>query len=90
MASTCKKCGAQIIWIKTPRGKSMPVDAEPVTYWEKEKARGKVVTPNGEVISCEFTGELQTATGVGFISHWATCPFAENFRQKGGSRDDGR
>lgn len=73
----CKGCGAEIIWI----GK-MPCDPERVTYWAKPKAPGKVVTPNGEVISCVFEGDLQQATGVGYVSHWATCPQAGKFRRK--------
>ncbi len=73
----CKGGGAKIIWI----GK-MPCDPRPVTYWAKPKAPGKVVTPNGELISCVFEGDLQKATGVGYVSHWATCPQAGKFRRK--------
>ena len=72
----CKGCGAEIIWI----GK-IPCDPEPVTYWEKHKARGKVVTPNGQVVSCEFSGELAKSTGVGYITHFSTCPCADQFRK---------
>lgn len=77
----CRGCGAEIIWIKTPAGKSMPCDAQAVTYWAKEGAPGKVVTPNGEVISCEFTGELRDATGIGYVPHWYTCPDAGSFKK---------
>lgn len=77
----CRGCGAQIVWIPTVAGKSMPCDAKPVHYWEKPKAAGKVVTPNGEVISCEFEGDPQSATGIGYISHFSTCPQANNFRK---------
>ncbi len=31
MSDKCKGCGASIRWIKTTRGKSMPVDPEEVT-----------------------------------------------------------
>ena len=78
----CKGCGAEIIWIGTPGGKSIPCNPEEVTYWEKPKAKGKVVTPNGEVLSCEFTGDPNKATGLGYISHWSTCPCAGQFRRK--------
>lgn len=77
----CKGCGKQIIWIKTSAGKSMPCDHTPITYWQKEKAAGKVVTPNGEVLSCEFVGDLNQATGIGYISHYATCPQSAHFRR---------
>ena len=78
----CRGCGAQIIWIKTAAGKSMPCNAEAVRYWAKAKAAGKVVTPNGEVISCEFEGDAQAATGIGYVSHFSTCPKAKTFRKK--------
>lgn len=78
----CRACDAPIIWIRTPTGKSMPCDSKPVMYWKKPGAKGKVVTGNGEVISCEFEGDVQKATGIGFISHFGTCPKAKSFRKK--------
>jgi hypothetical protein len=77
----CRGCGADIIWIKTPGGKSMPCDPIPVMYWEKAKAPGKVVTPNGEIKNCVFEGDLDKATGVGYISHFSTCPQADRFKK---------
>lgn len=76
----CKACGAEIVWIATPR-KRMPCDAEPVTYWERKGAPGKVVTPNGILLSADFDGEPQSATGIGYVPHWATCPAADQFRK---------
>lgn len=78
----CKGCGQEIIWIMSPAGKVIPCDPEQVTYWQKPKAPGKVVTPNGMMLSCEFDGDLQQATGIGYIPHWATCPKAGEFRRK--------
>lgn len=78
----CKGCGAEIIWIMSPSGKLIPCDPEQVTYWQKTKANGKIVTPNGEVISCEFYGDPQSATGIGYVPHWATCPNADKFRRR--------
>lgn len=79
--SRCKHCGRPIVWVKTKSGKSMPCDIDLVFYWERAKAPGKVVTPSGEVISCDFRGEYGKATGVGYISHFATCPAAKNRRK---------
>ena len=76
----CKACGAQIRWIRTKSGKSMPCDPQPVPYWQRPKARGKVVTPGGDVISCVFMGELKSSNGVGYVPHWATCTKADLFR----------
>lgn len=78
---TCRSCGAPIIWIKTVQGKSMPCDPDEIVYWEKAGASGKIVTLNGEVISCKFEGEPNKATGIGYRPHWATCPHASSFRR---------
>ena len=80
--SRCRSCGAEIIWIKMASGKSMPVDPDPVTYWARPGAAGKVVTPNGEVYSCVFEGNLSQATGLGYISHFSTCPNAASHRRR--------
>lgn len=44
---------------------------------------GTIVTPNGETVSAEIVQPgTQDATGVGYISHFATCPVANMFRRK--------
>ncbi len=78
----CKGCGAEIIWIKSGGGKSIPCDPEQVLYWERSREKGKVVTTNGEVLSCVFEGDPQTATGIGYVSHWSTCPCAGQFKRR--------
>lgn len=80
--ATCRGCGKAIVWITSPTGKLMPCDATPVVYWEKKGAAGKVVTPTGDVLSCEFEGLPGKATGYGYISHFSTCPEAGQFRKK--------
>lgn len=78
----CKSCGAAIVWIKTPGGKSMPCNASPIYYIEKPKSgTKKAVTPNGEVLSCEYTSDPHKATGVGYVPHWATCDKSDSFRK---------
>lgn len=80
-AGTCKSCKAAIVWIRTQEGKSMPCDAAPVYYTAKPKSSSKrIVTPNGEVLACEYTEDPSKATGTGFVPHWATCPEADSFR----------
>lgn len=34
-AAVCRGCGAPILWITTPGGKSMPCDPKPVVYWRR-------------------------------------------------------
>lgn len=78
----CKGCGAAIIWIGTLGGKSMPCNATPIYYIAKPKTgKKRIVTPNGEVISCEYTEDPHKATGTGFVPHWATCPKAHSFKR---------
>ena len=72
--STCRGCGAPIVWIRTAAGKSMPCDAEPV-------------------LSADIGGLAAfEPDGVGHVSHFATCPAAEQFRRKGAGRrgEDGQ
>ncbi len=81
--SNCKGCGTSIVWIQTGTGKSMPCNETPVYYIEKPRTgKKKIVTPNGEVISCEYTDNPSKATGTGFVPHWATCPQSERFKRK--------
>lgn len=54
--ATCKGCGREITWEKTPSGKAHPFDAKPTLV---KLADGTVRT--------------------GFVSHFATCPQAEQF-----------
>lgn len=76
-------CMAALVWITTPAGKSVPCDATPRYYIEKPRVGSKkIVTPNGQVLSCEYTEDPSKATGVGYVPHWATCPYARQFRRK--------
>jgi len=79
---TCRGCGAPIIRIKTVGNKTMPCDPEQVTYWQDSRGAHKIVTPNGEVLSARLDGDLQKATGIGYMSHFATCPAADKFRRR--------
>ena len=73
---TCAYCGRRIMWICTKAGKNMPVDPEMISYHRPaagERASEKIVTQNGEVVSADRVDSSQ-AEGVGYISHFATCP----------------
>lgn len=79
----CKGCGRPIIWIMSPGGKMIPCDPTEVLYWKRQKARGKIVTRNGEVVSCDLeAGIMEQPTGVGYVPHWATCPVAGQFKKE--------
>ena len=82
MASVCKKCGAPIVWIATPSNRWMPCDEGLVEYraGSSPDFEDTVISDTGEVIQCSFDF-LGTPDGKGHIPHWATCPYANDFRQ---------
>lgn len=81
-ADKCRGCGAPIVWVPMPGGKSMPCDVEQVRYRARKGAKGKIVTPNGEVLSADIDVAPEEATGIGYVSHFATCPAAGEFRRR--------
>ena len=46
----CRGCGAEIVWIPTLGGKSMPCDAEPVYYKMQAKGPEKIGDPIIQVV----------------------------------------
>jgi len=77
----CKKCGAPIIWLRTPAQKFMPVNPELVEYKQDDDGEDWVVNDLGETIKCTFEFE-SLATGKAYIPHWATCPYSEEFHRR--------
>ncbi len=78
----CRGCGAPIVFVKTVAGKSMPCDPCRVPFWIKQGGSKKILTMSGEVVSCELNGPRATVSGFGYVSHFGTCPQANNFRKK--------
>lgn len=70
--STCRKCQKPILWSRTENNKRIPLDPEPVyggnVVLEANGALARIVTPDKSV------KRLQ--------SHFATCPYAGDFRKK--------
>lgn len=81
--SICRGCGASIDWITTTKGKSMPVDPEPVFIIEGA-GKDRFVTDEGEVILGRraLLEEESHDLPVAFVPHWKTCPNAGDFRRK--------
>ena len=77
----CRGCGAEIDWIRTRAGKNMPVDPEPV-FVAVNDGSDVFVTDEGEVIHGRKVPANDDSAGVAFVSHWATCPVAGQFRRK--------
>jgi hypothetical protein len=76
----CRACGAQILFVKMRSGKAMPCDTELKAFWQAEHGSQKIVTPAGEVVSAELTGDGEPSYG--YTSHFATCPGSAKFRRK--------
>ena len=80
--SVCKACGAPIIWIKLQSGKSMPCDAMPI-HFQPYGGYLKLISDDGIVFNnCAACDESEL---VGYMSHFATCPAAGQFRKRGQS-----
>ena len=78
--SKCRGCGAEILWIKTFSGKRMPVDAEKIPFYAGE-GEELFVTAGGAVVHGTRAEAKDEHTYSGYISHFATCPAAQNFRK---------
>lgn len=86
----CKKCGAKILWVATTGGKWMPCDPKPIEYHAGSTPdfEDVIVTDEGEVVRCTFDFQCDP-DGRGFLPHWASCPYAEEFRRKRREEEDG-
>ena len=76
----CRACGAPMIFIKTERGKSMPCDAE--SQWYLETPDGEpFVMIDGTYHRGVVIAEKDPKARAGYVSHFATCPMADQFRK---------
>lgn len=69
----CQSCARKILWVKTLKGKTMPVDAEPAENGNLDISSGKAV-----VIK---PGEYLPGIPL-YTSHFATCPHSAQHRSK--------
>lgn len=81
----CRACGKPLLFIRTAKGKTAPVDAEPVRFREGAGSE-KYILLTGEIV----TG-LRDPDGTeeGYVSHFATCPGADTYRKRGKKGDRG-
>ena len=88
----CKSCKGNINWIKTPRGKHMPVNQGAVQIRPPQVDQDvvKIVTRDGEIVEGtpildgDVTAYKRLGENVqtGFIPHWSNCPFAKSHRKR--------
>lgn len=79
----CRWCGAPIRFIRTVRGKTMPVDAEPVPYVFDANGPNYYLDEEGHLIHGSPLQEGENEeTDLGYVSHFATCPAADQARKR--------
>ena len=79
--SVCRGCGAWVLWVKTPKGKWMPCETEPVGVVEAG-GTDRIVTPGGRVlVGLIVDADDPRATAQGHVPHWVKCKQASRFRK---------
>ena len=70
--TTCRSCGAPIIWVEMKSGRRMPCNA----------------VPKKMIAIDQFNGRLGFMVSV-YESHFSTCPYAKEHRQRGKNGNGG-
>ncbi len=90
MACKAKGCGEMINFVRTPRGKWIPVPAgDPEAFYLFVDQLGHpqvvVVLENGEVLRGRKAAAAENGVlrVMGWESHWSSCPGAEQFKGAG-------
>lgn len=77
--SNCRSCDAKIEFVKTKKGNWMPVDPEYIEYNEAEEG-DVLITDEGNLYTVDCSKDFPSVRGR--ISHFATCPNADEHRKK--------
>ena len=86
MRNVCRGCGAEVFWARTPQGRKMPLDVEPV--WIRITAGGKLYLRKdgtfvqGEKIGDAWDDDPDANVIEAYESHFATCPVGGDFRNR--------
>lgn len=72
--SYCKYCGAQIDWIRTTKGRHMPVEYWPVLVMP-DRGDEVFITDEGETIRGEraLPGAVGGGNVAAYVPHWTFC-----------------
>ena len=77
----CRGCGKEIAFIKTVKGKTMPVNPESV-YFIPAGGPNTYVMEDGTIKRGREPAFADKNTQIGYISHFATCTEADKFRKR--------
>lgn len=68
----CKYCGALVLSIRINARETVICGAEPFLYWKRRNGATTIITSNGEKIRAALSGDINKATGIGYLSHVCT------------------
>lgn len=71
----CRACGAPILWVKSVKGRTMPLNVAPVED-------GNVTLDKDGVATVHPPGTMFYEDEVRYTSHFSTCPNADEFRTR--------
>lgn len=76
----CRSCGAPVLWVRTERGKLMPLDVFP-----SDAGNVSIDTPDqrATVLTGLFLENARRGHATLYKSHFASCPKADEHRQPG-------
>lgn len=78
----CRACDQEILFIKTQKGKTTPVDAKSVLYIPDPKGNRIFVLPDGSIDRGRLADEESEKTRIGYVSHFSTCLQPDRFRKR--------
>jgi hypothetical protein len=88
--AACKRCNAPMRWVKTLSGKNMPLDVDPVepgngTFTviettDPESGRPVETAYSYKSAKWQKWDPAEISEADWFTSHFATCPYADEFR----------
>lgn len=82
-ATKCRACGATIMFLKTAKGKTMPVDESAVFFKAHPDGKELFILGDGTTMRGNRVTDRAEGDRFGYISHFATCPAADQFRKRG-------
>lgn len=84
-AGRCKSCGAPIFWIKTSKGKWLPVNRRAIMCTPVQKGGHTFVLVDGSTVQALPEGTTRydgVDSVIAFEAHFATCPDTDVLRKK--------
>lgn len=72
MTLRCRSCHAPIVWAETEAGKRIPLDEKPATVFQ---------------LQAVALGPPKAVPVRAHVSHFATCPHADEWRKTHGKED---